>query len=160
LYLFSDLKKHSRLFICVIFTVCILSNFQCFRLNVYASTLPQQIDGNELKTEVKRIYNKRSSALVTGDYFSLNDIFDTSQKYGKWALEHEVKRVKYLTSWASERNITFTNIQSAVRIKKIYPQGKTVKLALEETYKFDYIYNGDESNVVNSFGVGLRMGSV
>jgi len=156
LYLFSELKKYSRLFFCIIFAVCILSNFQCFRLNLYASTLPQQIDGNELKTEVERIFNKRSSALVTGDYYSLNDLFDTSQKYGKWALEHEVKRVKYLTSWASERDITFTNIQSTVRIKKIYPQGKVVKLALEETYKFDYIYNGDENNIVNSFGVGLR----
>lgn len=156
MYLFSNLKKYSRVLVCIIFSVCILSNFQCFRLDVYASTLPQQVERDEPKTEVEKIYNKRSSALVSRDYFSLDALLDTSQKYGKWALEHEIKRVKYLTCWLDERNITFTNIQSTVRIKKIYPQGKDVKLALEETYNFDYVYNGDESNVVNTFGVGIR----
>lgn len=141
---------------CTIFSVCLLFAFPCFNSIVYASTSPSQIDENELKVEMEKLYNKRSSALISGDYSSLNQIFDTSQKYGKWALEHEVKRVKYLKSWSDERDITFTKIQSTVRIKKIYPQGKTIKMALEETYKFDYKYNNDESNVINSFGVGLR----
>ena len=37
-------------------------------------------DDNELKTEVERIFNKRSSAFVTGDLLSLKELYDTSQK--------------------------------------------------------------------------------
>jgi hypothetical protein len=113
-------------------------------------------DENELKRSVANIYNKRSSAFVTGDLVSLKDIFDTSHKYGQWALEHEAKRVKYLHAWSKQRGMKFTNVQSTVRVKKIYPGDKVVKMALEESYKFDYIYPQDQPPVTNSFGVGIR----
>ena len=113
-------------------------------------------DENELKTAVEDIYNKRSSAFITGDLLSLKPYFDTSEKYGVWALEHEVKRVKYLHDWAKERGMKFTNVQSSVRIKKIHPGTKLIKMALEESYKFDYSYPKDEYPTTNSFGVGIR----
>lgn len=87
---------------------------------------------------------------------SLNQYFDTSQKYGVWALEHEVKRVKYLHDWSKERGMNFTNVNSTIRIKKIYPGSKLVKITLEESYKFDYVYPQDEVPTTNSFGVGIR----
>lgn len=118
--------------------------------------LIEKIDENELKSEIERIYNERSTALASGDASSLKTLFDTSQKYGKWALEHEVKRIKYLNDWSKERNITFNKIESTVRVKKIYPKGNIVKLALEESYKFDYVYNNEDNPPINSFGVGIR----
>lgn len=113
-------------------------------------------DENELKTEVENIYKKRSSAFVTGDLLSLKDLFDTSEKYGKWALQHEIKRIKYLHAWSKLRGMKFTNVDSTVRVKKIYPGSKVVKMALEESYKFDYMYSQDAIPVNNSFGVGIR----
>lgn len=124
------------------------------KLSNFVTTLTY--DENELKTTVEDIYNKRSSAFVTGDLLSLKQYFDTSQKYGVWALEHEAKRVKYLHDWSKERGMKFTNVQSTIRIKKIYPGTKLVKMALEESYKFDYIYPQDKDPVTNSFGVGIR----
>ena len=43
-----------------------------------------------------------------------------------------------------------------MRIKKIYPKDNIVKLALEESYKFDYVYNNDDNSPIDSFGVGIR----
>lgn len=120
------------------------------------NTKSNNIEKNELKSEVERIYNERSSALVSGEVSSLKTLFDTSQKHGKLALEHEVKRVKYLNNWANERNITFSKIKSMVRIKHVYPQDNVMKIALEESYKFDYVYNNDDNSPINSFGVGIR----
>lgn len=134
----------------------ILFNLLCISHNVSAATSYASIDQNELKSEVERIYNERSAALVSGDISSLKPLFDTSQKYGRWALEHEIKRVQYLNEWAKERDITFGKIESTVRIKKIYPQGNITKVALQESYKFDYVYSDDENSPVNSFGVGIR----
>jgi hypothetical protein len=137
-------------------TFTILFNVICLNYNVSASVSTKSVDQNELKLEVERIYNERSSALVSGDISSLKTLFDTSQKSGQWALEHEIKRVKYLNDWATERNITFGKIESTVRVKKVYPKGDTMKLALEESYKFDYVYNYDENAPIDSFGVGIR----
>ncbi|MCT8975231.1 amidase domain-containing protein [Clostridium sp. CX1] len=133
-----------------------LFSFSSLSYNAYASTNSEPVDQNELKLEVERIYNERSKALVSGDISSLNTLFDTSKKYGKWSLAHEIKRVKYLVDWARERNIVFSKIESAIRIKKIYPKGDTIKIALEESYKFDYSYNNDTDSSINSFGVGIR----
>jgi hypothetical protein len=111
---------------------------------------------NELKIIMEDLYNKRSAALVSGDTSVLAQYFDTSKKYGKWALEHELKRVNYLRDWSQARKIKLMNIQSAVRIKKVYPLNNMIKASLEETYKFDYIYEDDPTSANNSFGVGIR----
>lgn len=121
---------------------------------VYAAV--DELDKEQVKNEIERIYNERSKALVNGDSSTLKELFDTSQKYGQWALEHETKRVKYIRNWSAERNMKFTDINSTIRVKKIYPGTKVTKVALEETYKFDYVYNNDPNNQINSFGVGIR----
>ncbi|AKA69705.1 amidase domain-containing protein [Clostridium scatologenes] len=126
------------------------------KIDLKKQNLIENIDENQLKSEVERIYNQRSAAFVSGDVSSLESLFDTSQRYGKWALEHEIKRVKYLNDWSNERNITFGKIASSVRIKKVYPRGNIIKMALQESYKFDYVYNNDDNSPINSFGVGIR----
>lgn len=111
---------------------------------------------NELKTKIEKIYNERSSAFVTGDIAHLEQYFDTSQKQSKQALEHEIKRVKYLKNWSNQRGIKFKDINSTIRIKSIRSIGAIVKIDLEETYRFDYVYPADLEEIVNSFGIGMR----
>jgi len=115
-----------------------------------------EVDTELLRTEFERIYNLRSYCLVSGDTTKLNDLFDTSQKYGRYSLDHEVRRVKYLKDWSALRGIKFNNIESTVRIKKVLSQGKIIKVLLEESYRFDYVYEDDPNNILNSFGVGIR----
>lgn len=125
-------------------------------IDSFEQCIADNVDKEELRSEVERIFNQRSACLVSGDVSPLKELFDTSQKYGKWALEHEVKRVKYLNNWSNERNITFGKIESSVRIKKVYPKGNIMKIALEESYKFEYVYDDDENSPINTFGVGIR----
>lgn len=117
---------------------------------------PDEVDAEVIRSEFERIYNLRSDCLVSGDTTALNELFDTSQKYGIYSLDHEVKRVKYLNDWSSQRGIKFNNIESTVRIKKVLSQGKIIKVILEESYRFDYVYEDDPNNILNSFGVGIR----
>lgn len=114
------------------------------------------IDKTEIKNQISSIYKERSSVFVNNDLKKLENLFDTSQKFGKWGLEHEIKRVKYLRDWASLRNMEFTNVDSLVRIKKIFPKHNRIRIALSESYKFDYIYKSDENPITNTFGVGIR----
>lgn len=113
-------------------------------------------DKNKIKAEIENIYNTRSSSFITGNTKSLNKFFDTSRNQSKWALQHEINRIKYLQDWSKSRNIKFKNITSSVRIKKINTTKKYIKVYLEESYKFDYLYNFDKNKTINSFGVGIR----
>lgn len=150
-------KKQNLLkaMICLIFAYIIcLPNVMCNAkvINYH------NIDKEEMKNILSNIYNERCKALVNGELGDLSQYFDTSQKYGQWALEHEVKRVKYLNDWSQKRGIQFTNIESYVEIKKIYSIKTGVRMAAAETYKFEYIYVDDEENSITSnnfFGVQI-----
>ena len=141
-------SKRNYLFFSILFSIIYI-----FHADIASA---ESYDKEELKQIIEGIYNSRCVALVSGDPSNLKQFYDVLQKQGQWALEHEVKRVKYLKYWSSERGIQFTNIQSAVRIKKIYPIENRLRMSLEESYKFDYIYPYDEEPSTNSFGVGIR----
>ncbi len=111
---------------------------------------------DELHDLIEKMYNNRSAAFVSGDLSTLKNDFDTSQKYGQWSLEQEIRRGNYLQDWSSARGICFTNITSEVRLKKVSPSKGNIRIALDETYNFEYIYNQDMEPVTNRFGVGLR----
>lgn len=118
---------------------------------------PEISESDALRQEIENIYNARNNAFVTGDTEALKSWFDTTQKYGQWSYEHEVRRVKYLNDWAQKRGMKFTRVESQVRLKKVYSNSETnAKAFLEESYRFDYIYPEDEESVTNSFGVGIR----
>lgn len=107
---------------------------------------------------IQRIYDDRNKAFLSGNTDAIKDDYDTSQKFGLWAYEHEIKRVKYLRQWAKERNMNFLGINSFVRIKKCTKRGIKSSLSLEESYKFDYVYENYDQPYENSFGVGIRHG--
>lgn len=108
------------------------------------------------ESALQRIYDKRSASFITGDVNSFKQDYDTSKKYGVWALEHEIKRIQYLNSWSKERKMKFKKVQTAIRVKRKTVSGDKATLAVEETYKFDYIYPEKQDNYLNSFGVGIR----
>lgn len=111
---------------------------------------------DDLAIELQKVLNQRSSVFISGDYRMLDDFYDSSHKLGKWAWEHEVKRIKYLRDWAKERGIEFVSVKSEVKVKKITKGEKDrTKVTFDEFCKFDYIYKDDANPTVNSFGVRL-----
>lgn len=153
MYIFKSLLRRLNLNF-IIFIVIALS--VAFSANVLSVQNPDEVDIEVIRSEFERIYNLRSDCLVSGETAALNELFDTSQKYGIYSLDHEVRRVKYLKDWSAQRRIKFNNIESYVRIKKVLSQGKIIKVLLEESYRFDYVYEDDPDNILNSFGVGIR----
>lgn len=162
-------KKHALIAIVLSFLIVVNTN------NLYAvkavpenkpenktDQVPKQENQAELEespeTAIYRIYEERNKAFISRDLTPIKENYDTSQKFGQWALEHEIKRVKYLNKWAEERKMKFTNVVSVLRIKKVTTRNGKSNMSLEESYKFDYIYKEDSEPVENSFGVGIRHG--
>lgn len=100
------------------------------------------------------LYSTRNASFTTGNVEELYKFYDTSQTFSSYSLKHEFKRIAFLRDWASERNVSFKNIESTPKITSIKENDNTYDLTLSEEYKFDYIYN-DAPEKVNSFGVSL-----
>ena len=103
---------------------------------------------------INEIFSTRNSVFISKDLKLLREFYDSSQKYGKWSLDHEVRRVKYLNDWSKSRGITFTSITSEIFLRKAYKTGKGVRAIVLESYKFDYKY--DDEDIINTFGVGIN----
>lgn len=136
--------------------LAVMANIHTDSTEVCIENFTENINEEEVKGEIERIYNGRSDTFVSGQVTSLKSFFDTSQSYGRLALDREIKRVKYLNDWGNQRNITFVKCESIVRVNKIYFQGSIIKMDLEESNKFNYVYNNDDNCPINSFGVGIR----
>ncbi|RXM73794.1 amidase domain-containing protein [Clostridium tetani] len=120
-----------------------------------SNVLSKEIDKEELKEVIETIYNERCKVFINGDLESLTKFYDTSKNHGKWSLDQEVRRVKYLKTWACQRDIEFTNINSKVILKRASSNKSNIRLGLKEIYTFEYIYKNEENPTKNKFGIGV-----
>lgn len=123
----------------------------------HAGTFITDSDEN-LETSIisflNELYTTRNKSFTTGNVEELYKFYYTAQTFSSYSLKHEFKRIAFLRDWASERNVSFKNIESTPKITSIKEKDNTYDLTLSEEYKFDYIYN-DAPEKINSFGVSL-----
>ncbi|MGM9973113.1 MAG: amidase domain-containing protein [Clostridiaceae bacterium] len=108
----------------------------------------------EIKNALEIIYIERNNMFTQGNITDLPQFFNSKSRYGGWALDHEVRRIKYLRKWAEERGIEFKNISSELHFRKITGSSDKAKVLANEYYKFTYVYK-DNREKENVFGVGL-----
>lgn len=147
----KKLKKYILLFLIIITTYFLL--VKIFPDNLVTTSMETN---EELKKEIEDLYKVRSDVFMNGNLKDLQNIYDSATKYGRWTLEHEVQRAKYLKDWSNDRNITFKNISSTVKVKKFYNVGDKLRVLLDEYFKIDYIYSDDENSMVNTFAIRIR----
>ena len=150
----------------VIFSFGLLISLLCYKLNNFyinknmsISTIAivdsDKIDKVEITKTLENIYKERCSMFITKDITNLPNYYDTSQKPGKWSLEHEVKRLSYFNDWSTKRDMNFIKVESTPKIKRITNTKRGLRLLVDEYYKFEYAYKNDIAPTKNIFGVGL-----
>ena len=154
------LKYTSYTLVIIFFTSFLISksykNNSSFVNSFFSSNvLSKEIDKKELKEVIETIYNERCKVFINEDLESLTKFYDTSRNQGQWSLDQEVRRVKYLKTWAHQRNIDFTNIKSKVILKRVASNKSNIRLGLREIYTFEYVYKNQENPIKNKFGVGV-----
>lgn len=143
-------RKKLILIIALCISITYLFLYNNNKTYVYTSLQKENsLDKDSVKNNLEEIYKKRCEAFTSLDLKSLNDYFNTSHKYGEWALAHEIKRIKYLNDWSYNRGIKFTNVASSLKYRKISPTKRGVRVSLDEIYKFDYEYKSDEAPTKN-----------
>ncbi|MDI6603886.1 MAG: amidase domain-containing protein [Thermoanaerobacteraceae bacterium] len=137
----------------LLFVLIVLSAFTISFFNKTITTVANNQE--EIKPILDEFFKARGSVLLSSDMREIEKFYDKSSTYGKWALEHEKRRIDYVSGWSEKRNLKFTEAQSFYRIKSIKVGESSIWIYLVETMKMGYAYN-TKANIINYMGLGIR----
>lgn len=161
------LQKKNRFLYKITSFILIILNLNSLKVNALDPSqinIKQEItnvysDANdELKQKfqplVENIFLNRNSAILTIDCEGLKVFYDLDKKVGKWAYENEVTKTKYFTNWCEKQCVSFTKINSIIKVSKVKEIEKDVyNIICYACTKFCYSYE-DEPNIENYFKLG------
>ncbi|MEA4845696.1 MAG: amidase domain-containing protein [Clostridiaceae bacterium] len=110
-------------------------------------------EAEDLTDSIYQIFRNRNDAIINGDLKLIQSLYDTSTKYGSWAHQHELTRVKYIHNWEQKQGIKFTEIIPMVKVRSIKPKDEKFTINLMCSTEYKYIYE-NEPDIGNSFKIG------
>lgn len=104
---------------------------------------------------LKDLFDFRNKAILNKNEDILKGIFDTDKKFGIWAYEHEIKKMKYLENWSNKQGVKFNNISAKVSVRKVREREKNLYgVICTVSTEYKYVYEGQKD--VNSFRIGTE----
>lgn len=113
----------------------------------------QTFNDYEYKDCIDEIFYKRNMAMLNKDEAKIKGLYDIQKKYGIWAYEHEIKKLKYLKNWEDKQGIKFYNIKSKVIIRWLKKREAGFKCNLIVSTEYQYFYE-TEPFKISSFRIG------
>ncbi|MDF2532902.1 MAG: hypothetical protein K0Q65_2483 [Clostridia bacterium] len=107
----------------------------------------------EVQAEVRSMFQNRNIAIINGDIELIKSMYDTNTKYGTWAYEYELRKVKYLHKWEQKQGVKFTEINPTIVFRSIKDKGDKISINLLCSTEYKYVYEGSPGEV-NSFRIG------
>lgn len=144
------LRRYLKLLVCI-FAVIILAAVLYRSESVFGF-----VNDSEIESVVRDFFRLRCAALVSGDPSFIEGQFDRSSRYGQWAYEHEVKRIKYLKEWAAARGIKLSECEAKLKIFSIKPSQNSVRVFLSVRTRYAYYYEKQDPQISNEFCLGTR----
>ncbi|OOB80588.1 MAG: amidase domain-containing protein [Epulopiscium sp. Nuni2H_MBin003] len=122
------------------------------------STSSPKLSEEELMTKffdiLSGIILNRNEYVLNHDIESLEKLYDTDIKVSRYAFEHESIKADYLANWAQKQGITFSDIDSFIKMRKVRDRenglfGMTCNINTTYTYHYN-----NEPEVSTSFSLG------
>lgn len=110
-------------------------------------------DGEDWQRIINELFVLRNDYTLNQDKNTLETIFLTSEKNGKWAYEFEVQRAKYLSNWSAKQGVDVTHIHSEIKIKSVKQVGRGYSFYLISSNEYSYAYK-DSPKIENMFRLG------
>ena len=111
------------------------------------------VEGDDVKDQYKllleNLFDYRNKAILEKNENILKGLYETDKKFGLWAYENEVKKMKYLENWSSKQGVKFKDIKTRVKIKKIKEKEKDlygIICSVSTEYKYSYENQKDKEN--------------
>ncbi|KXZ39704.1 Putative amidase domain-containing protein [Alkalithermobacter thermoalcaliphilus JW-YL-7 = DSM 7308] len=143
---FKKYRLEFTLFIVLVFSII-------FTFITHKPTISTMLMEEGFSEVIQEIFDLRNEAILQQDTKTLDALYDKSIKYGLWAYEHEIKKMKYLHKWSEKQGVKFTDINTITKIRNIKKKEEnkySINLMVSTEYK--YSYEGEERS--NAFRIG------
>ncbi|MEW6045374.1 MAG: amidase domain-containing protein [Bacillota bacterium] len=110
----------------------------------------------EAQQVLQRLLDERAKSLLEFDDGPLASHYDLSSRLGKWAYEHEQRRLRYLRAWTEKRRINLVSARSEVRVTRLQVSKDEIWASLIQSARLGYIYRDDPTLEKHLFGIGTR----
>ncbi|MGL4762194.1 MAG: amidase domain-containing protein [Sarcina sp.] len=109
----------------------------------------------KLEPLLTELFIQRNDAILSFDSDCLRKYYNLNQKPSLYAFENEAKKIKYLGNWSEKQGITFSEIKSKVKVKKIKKKDSNLFSAIAVvSTEFHYNYDNDNEKKDNMFRLG------
>ncbi|HWR61688.1 MAG TPA: amidase domain-containing protein [Clostridia bacterium] len=112
-----------------------------------------EYETEDLAEYIKQMCKSRNNAIITGDVTMIEPLYDRSTKYGAWAYQHEITKMKYVQNWGQKQGVKFTEIIPTIKVRSIKPKDDRVTVNLMCSTEYRYVYE-NEPGIVNSSRIG------
>ena len=102
---------------------------------------------------LQRFFDLRNDAVLRGDNETLQAIYLTEERNGRWAYENELVRSAYLEDWAAKQGVTVLNIRSDIKLLSVKEVGRGYAFYLIASTLYEYAYDNSPDRV-NGFRLG------
>lgn len=140
--------------------VCLLAVVAC--ASATTSMLVETVGGpsmvldRELITRLHMIFSDRAESVIHSDAEALTTHYDLESRYGRWALDREKRRIKYVEAWSKARGVRFVGTAVEIRVDSAEVKGDAAWLRLRQSADFAYVYEVDPMAPPDHFGIGTR----
>lgn len=114
---------------------------------------PTEEEKAQVEKIVRQIYRNKYNAIISGDLELIESLYNKNTKYGIWAYEYEIRRMKYLRKWGEKQGVSFKRIDPEIIIRRIKGGGDSYLLNLMVCTKYQYSYD-DTPDVINTSTIG------
>ena len=103
---------------------------------------------------LENLFDYRNKAILEHNENILKGLYDTDIKFGLWAYEHEVKKMKYLENWSNKQGVKFNDIKTKVKLRKMREREKNLYgIICDVSTEYKYSYE-NEPQKENMFRIG------
>ncbi|WIF94800.1 amidase domain-containing protein [Caminicella sporogenes] len=142
-----------KLLIIIVAIFIIIGLFFIFKNNFDLLTLTIFNNDENVSSIIQNIFNMRNEAILKKDIAILKRLYNIKIRYGIWAYEHELKKMKYLHEWSEKQGIVFQKIRALAKVRWVNKTKKGYKVNLIVSTKYKYYYK-DKPGEVNEFRIG------
>lgn len=103
---------------------------------------------------MQTLFDDRNKFILDGKEENLKSLYETEKKFGLWAYEHEIQKMKYLKNWSKKQGVNFSNIKTKVHIRKVAKKEENLYgVICKVSTEYKYLYE-NQKDVENMFRIG------
>ena len=132
--------KKKAVFLCISGLLVVAALFALLPENPAVREAFQADDSTQWEAVLQRFFDLRDDAVLRGDAETLQSLYLTEERNGRWAYENELSRSKTLKSWAAKQGVTVLNIHSDLTLRSIKQVGRGYAFYVVASTLFEYAY--------------------